>query len=319
MKPTVEAVLNQARSLIGDDEVAGGEIFTDTILLPYFQQAMRELWLVLRGAQDPFVLTEAYVGLPANQAVLDPASVGLLNFAEPEGVKWTTSGAPVAISAVAVSGGNASVTATGHGLTVGSAPNVVVYGVLGFAQFNNPNNLWTASVPDANHVTLNGCTAADSYSSGGFLSNVTGDAFTEMTAQTQLIADPNPADPTSAMSQYAWIGGVFRFVPSTQARLLIITYRQSGIGISTTTDSVPIDDTQDYLATRTAGLAGKARGAASRGQELNMEAIGPSLVADGSGGLLAQLVRIDVRNLQRVVYRRPPFRSKRNLPGGVLF
>jgi hypothetical protein len=49
-----------------------------------------------------------------------------------------------------------------------------------------------------------------------------------------------------------------------------------------------------------------------------MEAVGPG-EADGSSGLLRQLVQVFVRNMQRQQYRNLPFRDNRNRVDYVLF
>ncbi len=320
MRPTLSQVYTQVRATLGDDQVAGGEIFTDTVLQPFALQSIRELWRVLRGAQDPFVLKEGYFVLPAQTAVFDPAIAGMSDMPEPEYVEWQVATTVTPITNVVVSGANATVTATGHGLAIGTFPTVVTYNIGGFEQFNNPNGLWVVNVVDANTIRLNGCNAAGAYTSGGSLTAVPKGQFTPMAPRDRIeavIATPAMADSTGAI--YAWEGGVFRFLASSQDRLLKVTYRGSANVSSGTSVTIPIDDSLDFLSTRTAGLAAATREAGNRSLELALEAIGPGGVPDGNGGLLGQLLRADIRNMQRIQYRRPPFRARRNAPSTVLY
>lgn len=324
MKPTLSSSYSQARSLLGDDEIQGGEIFTDTVLLPHASQAIRELFRVLRGAQDPFVLVENYFVLPANVSVFDPATAGITNIPEPEFVEWILSPPPIAITNVIINYGDtpfATVTAPAHGLAVGTFPAVCVYGIQGFDQFNNPNQSWTSQIIDADTVQLNGCNATGMYISDGYLINVAATGqFWPMVPRDRIepVATQGAA-PGQTDQVYAWEGGVFRFLPSGANRLLRITYRQSGMVDQNTNATIPIDDCQDYLATRMAGLAADSRGAAERAAQLKMEAIGPSGQADGNGGLLGQLLRVAIRNLQREQYRYLSFRARRNRSDFLLY
>ena len=325
MKPTLEQCYSQSRSLLGDDEVSGGQIFVDSVLQPHTTQAIRELFRVLRGAQDPFVLVENYFVLPANVAVFDPATAGILNIPEPEFVEWVLSPPPTAITNVVLTTGSspyATITAPGHGLVIGSFPEVVCYGIQGFDQFNSPNQSWTCAVIDANTVQLLGCTASGTYTAatGDMVSvQVTGE-FWPMSAVDRIEAVTVMAgQPGQNQGYYAWEGGVFRFLPSPQSRLLRITYRMSGIVDTNTSSIVPIDDCLDYIATRAAAMAGKSRGASNRGNELNMEAVGPGGMADGSGGILRQLLAVSIRNMQRIQYRYREFRPRRNRPDYLLY
>lgn len=282
------------------------------------------MWRVLRGAQDPFVLVDAYFILPGNTSVFDPATAGLSSMPEPEFVEWRISNGGTAITNVVVGlngSGNpiATVTSTGHGLLTGQQAQV--YNVLGFDQFNSPNGAWTITKVDANNFTLNGCTAAGTYVSGGI---VTGGSATDQFLPCLPMDFLQPIPTTSGVtsqteSAYAWEGGVFRFFPSSQARELRIVYRASGVAPSLIATTIPIDDSQDFLATRTAAIAAATRGAGDRAVELAIEALGPTRQADGSGGILGQLLRADIRNLQRKVYRRPAFRARRNRPDLLMY
>jgi len=324
-KPTISQINDQARALLADT-VNGGEIFDDTTLQPFVAQSIRELFRVLRGAQDPFVLVENYFVLPGNVSVVDPASVGINNLAELEYVEWTPSNSSTAITncVVTLTGAGApyaTVTAAGHGMTIGTLPTVAVYGIVGFDLFNSPNGAWASQVIDANTIQLNGCTATGSYVSGGIVAPVSLTLqFVPMDPRDRIefVAD-SPAVPDQTDQVYAWEGGIFRFFPSSQTRLIRITYRTSGVVNPASSAVIPVDDSLDFLAVRAAGLAALSHGADSRGTQLANEALGPTLQADGSGGILGTMLRASIRSLQRIQYRRPPFRARRNRPDFLQF
>lgn len=316
-KPLISDVFELVRARLGDDQVGGGEVFTDPILYPHFSQAMRELFRVMRSDQDPYLLREQFYTLPAKVGTLAPETAGLLDVAEIEFVQWRPATVQYSITNVVVTDSNAQVTVPGH--TFLDATQVDISGVVGFSDYNSPNGTWTITYIDPDTIQLNGCSATGSYVSGGTAQSGTG-GFEPMDRRDFFPADVwitgATANPDSI---FAWMGGVFRFIPSGQARELRIIYRSSGSFSSDFAATVPIEDSLDYLAVRTAGLAAKAKGAAETGAALVAEAVGPKGQPDGSGGLLWQLVANQVRAMQAVPYRMPPFRARRNGPTPTLY
>ncbi len=325
-KPTVSIVNDHARALLADT-YNGGEIFDDGTLAPFVAQAIRELFRVLRGAQDPFVLVQGYFLLPADTSVVDPATAGIYNLSELEFIEWTPGPPITAVTGctIVLTGAGApyaTVTAPGHGLTIGLFPNICTYGIGGFDLFNSPNGTWTGSIIDANTIRLNGCTATGTYVAGtGFILSVSGvNQFVTMDPEDMIRNITSiPGDALQTDTTYVWEGGLLRFYPASSARLLRITYRTSGVVDLASNSVIPMDDSLDYLATRAAGLAALSRGAQERGAALAAEALGPTLQADGSGGILGTMLRASIRNLQRIAYRRPSFRPRRNRPDFLLY
>lgn len=316
-KPLISDIFEQVRARLGDDQIGGGEVFIDSILYPHFAQAMRELFRVMRSDQDPYCTREQFYNLPVRTGTLDPATAGFFDIAEIEFVEWRPSALSYAITGVVVSGALATVTVVGHTFLDGN--QIEISGVLGFDDFNSPNGSWTISVIDADTITLNGCTATGTYTSGGAASTGIGN-FRRMTRRDFFDGNTYVAGATSDPDTlYVWQGGVFRFIPSGQVRELRFIYRSSGSFSSDFGAQVPIEDSQDYLAVRTAGLVAKAKGASETGNELQMEAVGPGGQPDGRGGLLYMLVANQVRNMQMVPYRRRAFRPRRNWPSPILY
>ena len=75
--PTALNVFDLCRSNLGDEAVSGGELYTNTLLLPFLNAANREMFRVLESLQLPRVKTYAYYNLPANTGVLYPATASI--------------------------------------------------------------------------------------------------------------------------------------------------------------------------------------------------------------------------------------------------
>ena len=306
---TVQQVLDDVRSHLADNAISGGEIYTNTVLLPFFQMAYREMFRVMQTIQLPRVQTTAYYNLPAQTGYLDPSTAGISDMGEPweMGERQVTSA--LSVSAISITSSVPTLTTAAHGLTDGD--RIVVYkagGVTGV------NGLWAVNVTSSTQFELNGAVAVGTYTSGGVASTSDED-FQDIRFVDEI--DDTEGDLPDRLRIVAWVGDVFRFVPCSQIRQLRIRYISSGNAPTLVTDSVGLDDAKDYLAVRTAGLACASKGAPSRASELNTMALGPKQVeADASGGLLRQLMLAGVLQMQsQRPIRMPPFRQVRsNVP-----
>lgn len=316
-KPIVSDVFNLARLRLGDDQIAGGEIFTDSLLTPFFGMAYRELFRALISGTLPLSLCTQFATLPPNFGVLDPATAGWLDFEGPDMVEWRPTALSFTVTNAVVAAGICTLTLnTTTGLSTGMMLDVSLVG--GFEEFNSPNGTWAITLIDSVTIALNGCTAQGTYTSGGVAQTGVGD-FTEMASRDKLNYLPPSAggDPEAV---YAWQGGVLRFIPSTVARELRVTYRISGNPPQDPTAIVQYDDCLDFLAIRVAGMAAAGHGATELAAALKLEALGPEGESNlGSGGLLRQIVASDIRGMQRNIFQRPPFRRKRNFNSPVLY
>ncbi len=313
-KPTVQNVLDTARSYLGDDAIPGGEWAQDSVLLPFFGLAYRELFRAMQQTQNPFIRQDSYYVLPANTSVLDPAVAGITDLADLEFVEERSAGTIHAITGATAGAQYMTLTVPNHGYGTGN--EVVVYNLQGFSPFNSPNNLWTINVVDVNTFQLLGCTATGTWINGTGSVAQSPEEFITMDPYDRIEKIPFAPGPT--LNAYAWEGDVLRFIPSSSARQLRIVYTLSG-SVPSTSAIIGVDDSLDFLAVRTAGLAAGSRGATERAMELNSMAIGPDLVADGNGGMLRELLIADIRAMQRLQYRRPPFRRRRNVPDAIYY
>jgi len=310
MVPSLQQVLDEARSKIGDE---AGEVFDNTKLQPYFAQAYRGLWRTMATLSNPRVHREAFFVLPAHTAFLDPATAGLTDFGDPDLLEERGNFVVQSITGAVAdpSGVGVIVTIAGHGDATGNI--VTCNGVQGMAGTDGD---WGITVLDPDTFVLNGAVPVGTYSSGGTVVK-SGEDFTEV-VDADLTHHTFPAGESSTLGNYRWMGDKFHFPPCSQDRQLRITYWASGTAPSLSTVSIGIDDALDFLATYTAGLAISARSpmGSVRGKELINEAIGPKTIADGSGGLLWELLNGAVKSMQRIdpcQRRRRPFREPRSI------
>lgn len=302
--PTVASVTALARSHLGDTAVAGGEVYTDTILIPFVAQATRELFRTLQNLQLPRVKVQAFYNLPANTSVLYPATAGITDMGEPLLVEERSVGGAYAVSGCAITSFVPTLVTATHPLSTGAW--AVVWGIVGVT---GASGAFTVTCADTTHVTLNGAYAVGTYSSGGYVS-YSADEFTRLDWVDSIHAVEGTLP--ESLADVAWLGDSFRFSGASAARQLRITYWSSAHTVTTGTDSIGVDDSVDFLAVRTAGLAAASLGAKSSAQDLNFQALGHSGQADASGGLLRDLlVAAVLREQAERPIRRQPFRAKR--------
>jgi hypothetical protein len=303
--PTASNVMDLARSHLGDEAVAGGEIFTNTILLPFVNSATRELFRVMQNIQLPRVKVQVYFNLPANTSILYPSTANIADMGEPEWVEERDISGTYAVSGCTLSSGVPTLTTATHPLVTGQ--RVVTYGIGGIT---GAAGTWAITSSGVTSATLNGAVASGTYTSGGTMSYST-DAFASL-EWADSISEAEDSGGTS-LDRVAWIGDAFRFPSASTARQLRITYWSSAASLTSPSDSIGVDDSLDFLATRAAALAAASRGAESIAQRLNAQALGPKVTeADASGGLLRQLLSAAVlREQAEPGNRRQPFRRRR--------
>lgn len=301
MIPTMANCLDAARFYLGDDQTSGGEVFTNTLLTPAFNMAYRELFRAFQGIANPRVQRTAFYDLPAYTSFLSPATAGIADFGEIEVLEERGGVTSVAITGATAGSGFVTITAASHGYATGDA--IVVFGVVGMT---GVAGIWGITKVDANSFKLNGAVGVGAYSSGGTASK-SGETFAEVIGPRRIV------DVGGAVSQlgiYDWYEDAFHFLVCTGIRELRITYISSAATIASVNDTTGVDDSLDFLAIRTAGLASSSRGARDRAAELNVMAVGPTGQADGSGGILRELLAAGVRALQANPVQRPPFRDR---------
>lgn len=220
---TITEVFGDVRALFGED-VSEGEVYTDSMLTPFFGTAYRELFRAFQSNSLPIADRERTFTLPASTTSYTPAQAGITDFGEPLSV---------------------------------------------------------------------------------FESSAEGQSEMEVHETDRLPS----TEAGTELRWWLWRGDTFYFVGSTESRFLRVTYTASGNPPQA--GSVGIDDARDFLAYRTASLAGRTRDE-ERSEQFRLDALGPRLQADGSGGLLFQLLNPMILKMQSLPRRRQPFRPRRH-------
>ena len=303
--PTVTEIYGQARASLADVEVSGGQIYTDAVLLPFVQEAVRRLKSVMKNVSDAMVIKTFYYVLPANTSVLAPSTAGITDLTQPIYVEERGDLSTASVSAATQGTGVLNVTTSAaHGFSTG---NIVTLNALG--GLKNANGLFAITVTGATTFTANGVVTVGTYTSGGVACYST-DHFSEMSARDQ-IKDVN--EPTNTLNAYAWSDGQFFFHAANEQRQLRVAYYSSATTPTSGSDIITIDDSLDFLATYAAAKAARSRRATSIAGDLIQDAVG-GYEGDGMiGGKLRELVNTGVKewqNLSPEERRRKPFREQ---------
>lgn len=319
MVPTNSQVKDLARKLLGDTEVSGGQVFTNTYLEDAVQAAYAELFRILTSFENPAIQGKMFANLPANQNFLDPADVGVTNFGEPIEVRERGSATTSNIAGVTpATGGGCRININSHPFDTGDV--VVVIGPVGGIS-DDIMDEWSITKVDANNFDLNGCTSTGTYTSGGKVSKSTEDWSRPIRPVDDLISFGQ--DTVSRIDVYSWYRDKFRFIPTDTERQIRVKYTPSGKAPTGDSDSLFFDDSKEFLAYAAAAVAASWNGATELADRLEHRAFGPP-VGSGqirAGGLIGQLVNLGMRTLSQKVFRPRPYRPRRNtgLPGRFIY
>lgn len=302
MSVTAQNIMDDSRALLAD---VSGQIFDNTKLLPFVGMAWREAFRVMEGVNRPTINREAFYDLPAHTSVLSPSTAGLDDLDEPIIVEERGTITSVAVTGCTVTSGVASVSTapTLHGLATGA--QVVLHAIGGVT---GVTGLFTITVTSTTAFTPNGAVAAGVYTTGGTVSHST-ESFQPMDPIQRV--EKVLTSEQSALLQWAWRDDKFNFPPANAVRQIRIQYVSTGSSVTSATDVIVPGLLRDFIAIRAAGLAAHAHGAEERARALSIEALGPTLQPDATGGALRAALLTGIRSLQRTTYRRPPYRSPR--------
>jgi hypothetical protein len=307
---TLEQVYNQARALLRDTQVVGGEDYTDVTLAPYFQEAYRRLYQAMMAASAKRVQRTIFANLPALTTILIPATINCFDIFEPILVEERAAGTNIPI----VTTSNTIpiiVNCPGHGLSTGT--EIIITDVLGTYA---PWGLWFVIVIDANNFSLNGSMGDGTAGTGGYATIPNNLAFTEVLPM-DLPNQGFDGTPTTSLGVYLWQNQNFMFRGSSEVQQLRITYWASGSPPTNSAAVINIDSSIDFLAYATAFGAAQASGWKELADTLLVQAYGNPQIP--STGLLAEYTAGMTKMLQRGPQRRMlPFRPQRNKWGGTI-
>lgn len=302
-KSTVTQVYELARSLLSDDRIAGGHVYTNAKLQAHYANAYERMARAMATVSNPFSVAWGHYNLPANTGVLDPATAGLSSFGEPIELWERAPGDSVAISGIALDGNGLATVTTGsaHGWSTGYT--IIQFGVLGIP---GANEEWTITVTGASTYELNGSRLTGSYTSGGTAAHSSED-FVEMAGpvRVQQTSRTTPSGPP--LREWDWRGDVLRFAPINEARQLRIVHSVSGSAPTDEDATIQVDDARSFLAHATAGAASRFRNP-TMSQELLAVAYGVDAFREERiGGLLYGLLNQAVLTQQTYPQKRSAF------------
>lgn len=294
---TVSNLYDSVRALLGDTDIPGGDVFTDSVIQLMFESAWTELIAMANEDQIPMEKRVWYHNLPASTGVLFPVQLAATDFGYPvfleERIPSISKTITDAVSSTGTDGDSIKIEIVAHGIA--ATTECAISDLLGVP---NANGRWFASVFDVDNLILRGSQFAGLYVSGGILT-ISSDRFTEV-RQTEQLPD---RDQDSKLHYFSWRENAYWFVGATQTIQLRITYDSSGAAPQSG-QSLIFDGIMNPLAYRTAALLayqkGRGQGEAER---LDIEARGPN--KDGRDGLYFRFLQPLVRQLQQTPTRRP--------------
>lgn len=321
--PTVQAVKDRARYHLADTEVAGGELFIDTLLQPHVEEAHSLIYQVLSAYDLSFFDQEFHWNIPANWAVLAPSLAHVLNVGEIQEVRERSVEQELAVSTVtpnAATGLCRIQTSTPHGYETGKTVLILPQNAAADAAILGE---WVITVVSSDEFDLLGSIATGSPTAGHYL--VTSSA--EPWPTSPLTPDPDFLEVSiigGVRRAYSWRGDVFRFQPTDQARQWKVAYQPSAIAPTDDAQKIGFDDGLALYATLTAALAAAGQGAERLSGTLFTRAIGSASgqMPENPGGYLGTFIDLAVRAMQKNTYQKQRFREKRNTqpyPTGILY
>lgn len=330
MVPTGSQVGEACRLVyLGDTEIPGGQIYTDSFLQPSINSAYRILYDTLARADHRIPRRMAYYNLPAYTTSLTPADIGISNMGGPKEL-WHRSVGSTFQATIAAFNIKTNTTPSSVDLTLAGGVGSLSQGaqVVTFNFDSNVtqdiNDMWHVEIVDANTIRLLGCSALDATGSGVGTTGVVSTSPETYSVEPNSTLRMEVQDPVGGASttigEWCWKDSRFRFPPCTSARQLKILYMISGDPPVNLSDSYGIDNSLDFLAAYASGLAANAKGAAGTAERVFQLAVGNSTgdPGDGDVGFLGQYMRPQVKIQQNVRVVMPPFRQKRNTGWGGL-
>lgn len=287
------------RNLLGDTDVAGGDIFTDGEIYPSFISAWDELISMMAADQIPAAKRIWYHVLSAWTTILYPSQAGITDLDSLVSLRERAAVAQIGITAcISGTGGAIQITTTSpHGFASDQLTQVMDMGGV-----RGANGQWYASVVDPLNLLLRGSIFpgdAAYVANSGFVEPANANRFVTVHRREQL----PQRGPDTALLEFAWREDDLQFIGATVDVQLEITYLSDGTAPGLT-GSLLYDGIQNALAYRTAALLAYKHG---RGQDdgmrLDRDARGEEL--DGHGGHYYIFLQRKIREMHKDRLQRP--------------
>jgi hypothetical protein len=307
----------RVRTKLGDTEIVGGQVFTNSFLEPH----MAEAWAGFVAAQAkwslPYTEKESFVYVQPYQDYIDVAQSGLPNPKQIMEV-WSC-GKPSVISQLPQSPAPSNDPNTGDvrvvptditGFTTGDKVGIYMdprfYG-------GGVNDEWAVRV-DSPYLVLLGCRAPIKASSDygtvqpGYVFKAGGNSWYQLGPQFET----DRGDTQGRTQFWHYKGQAIHLSPrSTEEQVLSVIYRISGDSTFVTSDSPVLeDDAANFLVEYLAGVAAQSKGQPGW-QAFMMKAVGNAEgLITGDGGLIGEYVAGKVKEMQLTPQYKRRFQTK---------
>lgn len=288
------------RQLLGDTDVAGGDLFTNSEIQPLFVSAWDELIGMMSQDQIPTAKRTAYHVVPAYTNVLFPSQMNILDLDSVDAIDERPAVPSVQIISIDLAtdaaGVSIMVTTLGpHGVSAGQ-----VVQVMDVADIPQANGQWYCDIVGPATLILRGSIfpAGGVYNAGGSLQVANTQQFNPVRRREEL----SQRDPDTQLHEYSWSDDAFQFVGATLDVQLRIKYLSDGT--APTSGSLIYDGIKTPLAYRTAALLAYKHGRGQDdGQRLDTDARGSAL--DGHDGHYYRFLQKKIREMQKDRLQRP--------------
>lgn len=305
----VSDVITKAAALLGDSlgQITSG-IFDD------FGTTYGDLINCLNKIAVPTIVREVYYTLPAFTTVIDPASLGVTDFAQPQQM-WERGN----VATAAITSFNGTPTPMVVTFATGTPPSaqVELTGIIGNGGATMPtwvNRDWYITKTGSNTASLNGSVTCGISGTGGTVA-WSSDTFVPMYTM-DYTPMAGPQNPASILGTWRWENGRIYVPAANVPRQVWIQYIASPNPPASGPIGLCDGRELNFLAFGTAArFAPKLQ--MVMGPQLMATAYGDSGDADGSGGLLRELLVPQMLQNQNVQRRSGLFRRRRT--GGPMW
>lgn len=317
MVPTAADVYANARQKLGDDEVSGGDLYTDAYLLGPLQEAVNTMFRALENADSPLLERKTYYMLPARQQYLDFTTAGVSAFSALLTVQAkavTTSGSVTSIT-WNVPNLRWRINSTAHGRTTDE--RIYLYGIGDAPDGFVLNGHWPIVVIDSDNFELLGApnrAGVGSYTADSATWVFSPSSEWSLPMRPVIGAEDIENSVSSLRESYSIQGHALNLAPSSQIRLLLLRYRMRPDQIVSTNQDLRVEGSLDVLSYLTAAIAAANKGSDGTASLMFARATGARSIAEvderNPGGLLGDLAQNHAQSARRTVTTRR-FRSGR--------
>lgn len=315
---TFSQIYQRVRILLSDDEIVGGQLFTNALLTEFMPDAWASYVGVMSKFGLPYTEKESFVLVQPYQSYVDVVRSGLPNAGA---ILEVWAGTPDIVQQIPLSPAPTPDPSTGFirvqpssitGFQTGDTVSIIqdprFEGVV--------NDVWTVTV-SAPYLILNGC-FANIRPSGDYATALPGWAVRIPSSNWRELLYSEDYDPSDRMvqsnltGQWSYRGQAIRLIPpATTQQVLSVTYRITGDSTFVSSDSPVVDDDASrVLVPYIAGVAARAKGQPGA-DTLIVQAVGnPEGVMTGEGGILGESISLKIKTMQRNPLLKGRFRPK---------